>query len=433
MGDSIVARDDGDRAVLLTSIKQDDNAEAKATPPDEETAETTKCSKGKIAKKLKANLMVLLVISGAILGLIVGVIVRSTNPSSRTIMLVDFPGQLLLRMLQMLIVPLLVSSLIAGVAQLDVSSSRRLGIQAIVYYFTTTVFASILGIVLVLSIRPGYHTGDGCVRIEKRDNGDAILDLNVLDSLLDLIRNMFPKNLIEASFRSERSHNANVTYVERCSNNKSEGNESIRLSFFTEKQDGMNVLGLIVFSIAFGLTISKMGLEGRPLKLFFVALNEAIMRLVGIVIWYSPLGILFLIAAKVADVPDVGALLTTIGFYMLTVLLGLAIHAFIVLPLVYFLLTRKNPYSLMIGVFPAMAFAFGTSSSAATLPVTLRCLEERCGVDKMVSRFVLPVGATVNMDGTSLYEAVAAIFIAQYNRVSLNLGKVITVRWAQNK
>uniref|UniRef100_A0A2C9JXI1 Amino acid transporter n=1 Tax=Biomphalaria glabrata TaxID=6526 RepID=A0A2C9JXI1_BIOGL len=142
---------------------------------------------------------------------------------------------------------------------------------------------------------------------------------------------------------------------------------------------------------------------------------------------YSPFGIAFLIAAKIVEMEDFSVLLGKVGMYFITVLIGLFIHGSIVLPLIYFVLVRKNPYTFIYGISQALATAFGTSSSSATMPVTLKCLEHNNHVDSRVASFVIPVGATINMDGTALYEAVAALFIAQVNNQSMNFGNIITI------
>uniref|UniRef100_A0A8D2LB19 Amino acid transporter n=1 Tax=Varanus komodoensis TaxID=61221 RepID=A0A8D2LB19_VARKO len=191
--------------------------------------------------------------------------------------------------------------------------------------------------------------------------------------------------------------------------------------------NGVNALGLVVFSVCFGLVVGSMKQRGQALREFFDCLNEAILRLVAIIIWYAPVGILFLVAGKILEMEDLAVMGGQLGMYTLTVLVGLLVHGLCVLPLIYFAVTHKNPWAFMVGLLQALVTALGTSSSSATLPVTFRCLEENNGVDKRVTRFVLPVGATINMDGTALYEALAAIFIAQVNNYELDFGQIITI------
>jgi Na+/H+-dicarboxylate symporter len=194
------------------------------------------------------------------------------------------------------------------------------------------------------------------------------------------------------------------------------------------KRDGINVLGLLLFCIVFGIIISRLKERAILLKHFFEAMLEVVMQLVRIAMLYSPIGIFFLIVAKVLEMDDLKDFVGSLGLYMVTVLAGLAIHGFIVLPLLLFVITRINSFKFIRGMSQALVTAFGTASSSATLPVTYRCVEEKNHIDPRVSRFVLPVGATVNMDGTALYEAVAAIYIAQLNNIPLNAVKIVVTR-----
>ncbi|XP_008937919.1 PREDICTED: excitatory amino acid transporter 5-like, partial [Merops nubicus] len=190
----------------------------------------------------------------------------------------------------------------------------------------------------------------------------------------------------------------------------------------------MNVLGIVIFSATIGLLLGKMGERGKPLVNVCQCLNEAVMKIVSMAVWYFPFGIVFLIAGKILEMEDPSVTGQKLGLYVITVVSGLAIHGLILLPLLFVLITRKNPFAFIQGILQALLIALATSSSSATLPITLKCLLENNGLDRRVARFVLPVGATINMDGTALYEAVAAIFIAQVNEYDLDLGQIITIR-----
>ncbi|KAK1889817.1 Excitatory amino acid transporter 3 [Dissostichus eleginoides] len=362
---------------------------------------------------LKRNWLLIATIFSVVLGISLGVLVREyASLSQLHKQYFGFPGEILMRMLKLVILPLIISSMITGVAALDSEVSGKIGLRAVVYYFSTTIIAVVLGIILVMTIKPGVsQTADHI------DRAGTTPNITTVDTLLDLIRNMFPENLVQACFQQYKTKPAIMSVVE---------NITKEYKIVGSYSDGINVLGLIVFCVAFGLVIGKMGEKGRILLEFFDALNEATMRLVNIIMCYMPVGILFLIAAKIIEVED-WEIFKKMGLYMVTVLSGLAIHATICLPLIFFVIVRKNPYTFTLGMAQALVTALMISSSSATLPVTFRCAEENNRIDKRITRFVLPVGATINMDGTALYEAVAAIFIAQLNDYHLDVGQIVTI------
>uniref|UniRef100_A0A6I8NHS4 Amino acid transporter n=1 Tax=Ornithorhynchus anatinus TaxID=9258 RepID=A0A6I8NHS4_ORNAN len=394
-------------------------------------------TKEDVKSYLFRNAFVLLTVTAVIVGTILGFTLRPYKMSYREVKYFSFPGELLMRMLQMLVLPLIVSSLVTGMAALDSKASGKMGMRAVVYYMTTTIIAVVIGIIIVLIIHPGKGSKENMHREGK------IMQVTAADAFLDLIRNMFPPNLVEACFKQFKTNYEmksfktsippNESLVESVINNVSEAMET--LTRIREEMvpipgavNGVNALGLVVFSMSFGLVIGNMKEQGQALKDFFDSLNEAIMRLVAVIMWYAPLGILFLIAGKIVEMEDMGVIGGQLAMYTITVIIGLLIHAVIVLPLLYFLITRKNPWVFIGGLLQALVTALGTSSSSATLPITFKCLEENNGVDKRITRFVLPVGATINMDGTALYEALAAIFIAQVNNFDLNFGQILTIR-----
>lgn len=186
-------------------------------------------------------------------------------------------------------------------------------------------------------------------------------------------------------------------------------------------------MGLVIASVAFGIALSTMRSQTVNLLAVFNELSHTMMRITGWVIWLSPVGIYFLIVSKILEMDDIWSVFAKLGFYFLTVAGGICIHGFIILPIIFFMLTKRNPMKFIGNMGQAIATAFGTGSSSATLPVTIQCVEQKNNVDSRVSRFVLPIGATINMDGTALYEAVACLFIAQLRGIQLSLGNIIAV------
>ncbi|XP_078035100.1 excitatory amino acid transporter 1 [Augochlora pura] len=374
-------------------------------------------------KKLKncmsENMLTMLTVAGVLAGVVLGFILRNSRDepwTKREIMYIQFPGDIFLRMLKALILPLIVASIVSAIGGLDLGLSGRIGVRSIYYYASTTISAVVLGIILVLIIKPGQlssHT------LTTNESVKPPRNVTTVDTLLDLVRNVFPPNLVQACIAQYRTilirpeDETNTTTLQDWEISSSYG-------------DGTNTLGLVVFGIVFGIAISKMGEAGKPLLTFFDTLAEASMLITKWVIWISPIGVLFLVTSKLLEIEDIGAIVGQLGLYFVTVLLGLIIHGCGTLSLIFFICTRELPFKLLAKMGQVLATAFGTSSSTATLPVTIQCLDN-IGVDPRITRFVVPIGATINMDGTALYEAVAAIFIAQVRNVSLSLGNVIGI------
>ncbi|KAK2508360.1 hypothetical protein MC885_016106, partial [Smutsia gigantea] len=345
-------------------------------------------SRDQVRRCLRANLLVLLTVTAVVAGVALGLGVSGAGGalalSPASLAAFAFPGELLLRLLKMIILPLVVCSLISGAASLDPSA-----LDAALFPSST------LRVGLALALQPGVaFAAINSLGVTDAVEGDSSEE--VLYSFLDLVRNVFPSNLVSAAFRSVPI-----------------GGEV----------EGMNILGLVVFAIVFGVALRKLGPERELLIRFFNSFNDATMVLVSWIV-YGPVGILFLVAGTIVEMQDVGVLFTILGKYILCCLLGHAIHGLLVLPLIYFLFTCKNPYHFLWGITTVLATAFRTSSSSATLPVMIKCVEERNGVAKYISRLILPIGATVNKDGDVLFQCVAMVFIAQLNHQSLDFVKI---------
>ncbi|CAL1679158.1 unnamed protein product [Lasius platythorax] len=368
----------------------------------------------KMRSCLSHNALTILTVSGVVGGVVLGIILRNSRErwTPREIMYINYLGDLFLRMLKSLILPLIISSLVSAIGSLDLSVSGRIGARAIGYYMATTICAVILGIILVVSIQPGV--GSSAAESKK-----PAQNVSTIDTLMDLVRNMFPPNLVQACIAQHRTE---PKPPENASNVPMDEWELME-----KEVSGSNILGLVVFATVLGITLGKMGPQAKPLLSFFESLSGAMMLITNWVIWLSPIGVLFLVASKITEMKSLEEVVGQLGMYFLTVLIALLIHGFLVLPGMYFVLTKKNPYSYISNMAQALVTAFGTSSSSATLPIAIGCLEEKNGIDPRVTRFVMPIGATVNMDGTALYEAVAAIFIAQVRKVSLSFGQLVAV------
>ncbi|KAM4589679.1 neutral amino acid transporter B(0) [Fundulus diaphanus] len=377
----------------------------------------------RVKRIVRANLLVILTVAGVIVGVFIGLGVRNASLTETQKIHIGFPGEILIRLLKMIIIPLVVCSLVSGAASIDPKALGKLGGWAMLFFLVTTLIASSIGVVMAFIIKPGNVDVINAVDQGQAD-GDVPAHKEIIDSFLDLIRNIFPSNLVSAAFRSY------VTSYRSVIKNNTQANSlnlTVEMVPKGTEQEGMNILGLVVFAIVFGVALRKLGEEGEILIKFFNSFNEATMILVSWIMWYAPLGIMFLVAGKIVEMDDVAKLFASLGKYIACCMIGHAIHGLLVLPGIYFIITRKNPYTFLWGIFTALATAFGTSSSSATLPLMMKCVEEKNGVSKHISRFILPIGATVNMDGAALFQCVAAVFIAQLNNTSLNFIQVITI------
>ncbi|XP_043377028.1 excitatory amino acid transporter 5 isoform X5 [Chelonia mydas] len=328
----------------------------------------------------KRNGLLILSVLSVIVGCLLGFFLRTRRLSQQEISYFQFPGELLMRMLKMLILPLVVSSLMSGLAALDAKTSSRLGIITVTYYLWTTFVAVIVGIIMVSIIHPG-----GAAQKENtEESGKPIM--SSADALLDLIRNMFPANLVEATFKqyrtksipivksnkaaSESTTRRIIIYGVQDENGSNVQNFALDITPPPEviyksepgTSDGMNVLGIVIFSATMGIMLGRMGNSGVPLVSFCQCLNESVMKIVAVSVWYFPFGIVFLIAGKILEMDDPTAIGKKLGFYAITVVCGLVVHGLFILPMMYFFITKKNPIVFIRGILQALLIALATSS-----------------------------------------------------------------------
>lgn len=300
-------------------------------------------------------------------------------------------GTIFINLLKLIAVPLILASLIKGISDLkDISKLSKMGGRTIGLYVLTTVLAVSIGLIIVNIIKPGSYisektrtelvssyTADANSKIEAANKQSEV---GPLQSLIDIV----PDNIIKAS------------------------------------GDNGNMLQVIFFAVIFGIAMILIPEnKSKPVKDFFDSFNEVILKMIDLIMLFSPFGVFALLAAIVAESPSLD-LFKALGMYGFTVLIGLSLMIGVYLLMVK-IFAKKSAKFFFNGISPAQLLAFSTSSSAATLPVTMERTVDNLGVDDEVASFVLPIGATINMDGTSLYQAVAAVFIAQSFGMDLSL------------
>lgn len=301
-------------------------------------------------------------------------------------------GTIFINSLKLIAIPLILAALIKGVSDLkDISKLSRMGGRTIVIYIITTVIAVSIGLVLVNIVKPG-------------------------NSISDKTRT----ELVEGY------SNNTTKYKEEATKQKESGPlqalmDLVPQNIFSAATSNRNMLQVIFFAVFFGIALILIPEDkGKTVKSFFDGLNEVILKMVDLIMLAAPYGVFALLAALIAESPSVD-LFKALGWYALTVLLGLALMI-VIYNIFVLVFTKKRPNFFMKAISPAQLLAFSTSSSAATLPVTMERVTDHIGVEEEVASFVLPIGATINMDGTSLYQAVAAVFIAQAFGMDLSFG-----------
>jgi Na+/H+-dicarboxylate symporter len=300
-------------------------------------------------------------------------------------------GTIFINLLKLIAVPLILASLIKGISDLkDISKLSKMGGRTIITYLITTLTAVTIGLVLVNLIQPGKS-----ISVETRNE------------------------LVEA-YASDTQAKQEAAAKQQESGPLQALIDVVPSNIFLAASNNRNMLQVIFFALFFGIGMILLSEKKvKPVKKFFDSFNEIILKLIDLIMLAAPYGVFALLAALVVEAPSL-ELFQALALYAITLLLGLAVMIFVYVIIVRVISKRKVSF-FMRGIAPAQLLAFSTSSSAATLPVTMECVEDNLGVDEEVASFVLPIGATINMDGTSVYQGVAAVFIAQAFGLDLSL------------
>jgi Na+/H+-dicarboxylate symporter len=324
------------------------------------------------------------IFGGMVLALLVGFLARQSEGVMAVLPAFTWFGSLFKQLLLVIIYPLVLASMVVGVVNLgDVRKVGRLASAGLAWFFTTTGLAVVLGIIMVNVFKPG----EGVDLALAQETPEHLAERGFGEFFLEMLKNTF-KNPFDSLA-------------------------------------GGDVLAIIAFGLLLGAVTSTLGDQGKPVAEFFRSLNTVMMKLTDWVMYLAPIGV-FALLTEVIALQGFDAV-TALASYCGVVVGALLIHGVLVLPLLGWALGGVPPWTFFAGIRKALMVAFSTASSAATLPITMECCEEQLGVEPKVSGFVLPLGATVNMDGTALYESVAAIFIAQVYGIELDLGQQVLV------
>jgi Na+/H+-dicarboxylate symporter len=335
------------------------------------------------------------IIIGMLLGVVYGLIASKLLWTDFTNDWIKPWGVIFVNLLKLIAVPLVFASLVKGVASLsDISRLSRIGAKTIAFYLMSTVVSVSIGLVLVNVIKPGSDFDKSSIDLTNKNTTEKIIDAETVsrEGPLQFVVDIVPTNIINAS-----------------ANNS-------------------NMLQVIFFAILFGISMVMLPDENTKfVKGFFNGINDIILKIVDLIMLISPYGVFALLASLVVDFGASSSLFIALAKYSITVIIGLLIMILVIYPSIIKSFTKINYFNFFKALSPAQMLAFSTSSSAATLPVTMERCEEHLGVSEEISSFVLPLGATINMDGTSLYQAVAAVFIAQAFGIDLDLNQQLTI------
>merc|ERR1719270_185868 len=296
---------------------------------------------------LKRNMLLVITFAGVSLGVLVGLLLRKYQLDSVTVSYIAYPGELFMRLLKLMILPLIIASLITGSASLNAKMNGMVALRTIVYFLVTSLISALIGLVLVLVVHPGNAEtksilGSGNTEERKVD---------IVDNFLDLGRNLFPDNLFQASFQT-----AHTEYLSE------DGKDVTKVAY----RSGTNTLGIIFFCLAFGTVLGSLGKAGKTVIDFFVVIDEVILKMVYGIMWISPIGIGSVICAKILSVEDLAEVMSQLAWFIITVVGGIFLYQFTILQLIYFIFVRKNPFVFWAGLFQTWMTSFATASTLNT-------------------------------------------------------------------
>jgi Na+/H+-dicarboxylate symporter len=344
------------------------------------------------------------IILGLVLGLIYGLVAANAGWGTFTAHWIAPFGAIFINLLKLIAIPLVLTSLVCGIASLsDLKKLSRMGGKTIALYLGTTVIAVVIGLALVNILQPGKK-----------------VPASMKDTLQSSYKEAAASKTMDAAKAKQRGPLQPLVDI-------------VPSNFFSSASNNRNMLQVVFVALLIGIALIKVPInKAKPVLEVFQGLDSVVIQVVHIIMYTAPIGVFALLADTITslagdDPARIVELLGALAFYCVTVLLALCLHGFVVYPVLLKLFTSVKLKRFFSAIGPAQLLAFSTSSSGATLPVTMERCEKKLGISEEVSSFVLPLGATINMDGTALYQAVAAVFIAQVLGIDLSMAAQATI------
>uniref|UniRef100_A0A0B7B0J1 Amino acid transporter n=1 Tax=Arion vulgaris TaxID=1028688 RepID=A0A0B7B0J1_9EUPU len=368
--------------------------------PDSQKGDAPATTKSKVVDFFKQNGLVLATLVGIVVGAGLGFGLRYANMNDHAMMWLGVPGELYLRSLKATIVPLVICMVITSAASLDAKTNGKVALVAMTSFFLTHIAAVVIAIILSQVFRPDVISGDG-------DDKGPQTAIQTQDVFADLLRNIFPDNIVGATITQTMTQYS--TAQEGVSVNRT--NNATIVGTVTTRSVGTTG-GLITICTALGIAAGKILSQDSEFLRFFKQSQDVVFVVIRWLFWTTPVGVTSLIAESVAGVDDIRNVFYNLGMLLATVIVGLTIHMFIVLPLILFVLIRKNPFTFLFRCVRPFFIAFAATATSVALPDMMTSCS-RCGISKKISSFVIPMSVTLQADGSALYMAAGALFIAR--------------------
>lgn len=369
---------------------------------------------------LSRNALIISVLIGVAVGFALGFGLRPVAPSSDALTWIGLPGEIYMRLLKLLILPLIVASIITGTASMNPRTNGRLSAVSFCYILVTVGVGAVVAIILFFAFQPGKD-----VDLSGSTNSYTVKrNIETTDMFADMIRNFFPDNVVTACFQKTQTKYLQISRTVTLNGTNSTITEVQKVLSSTS---GLNILGLIVACLLFGITASNLEDRAEPFIAFFDTIAVLVIRLLNWIIWLTPVGVASLITTALLTASDIESVFTSMGMFVLAHSIGIAFHQLVLIPLTYFITTRKNPLYFMWYCLRPCLTVFGPPSTAVGIPDMLKTLDENLHVDTRISNFFVPVAASLARCGSSIFICLSALFLAQLEGMSINASKVIII------